>query len=521
MKRENVLLENISKLNTYIHMTKSNDLLRIYLEKITNKKSKSLKFVHDFDYISLDLLYTSLSIMNTKDKITTEEFNKIDKGELRYYLGKIKGMNTFKKQVPSLNTEEQVVNYLLKNLSEGNYIVNNNNTVKFPNGLVLDSDWLVEFANFLTVSLNLNIYLSNDSKSFVIRTVEIPEKKDSLRNFLKELVIYEYVVTHKEKKKMTFSNMKYLENTLCEINSYDFKELQKINSKLSKDNFTLSINKQKPNFSSNDKLQLEKLLNESDDLETIEEYIKDKLNCYNTKTKKAKKELRNSYELLRSLTYAYKNSYNLVECRKLFDIDEETEKLNAALTMANFYINYVYDESNLLKHFNYGILELDEIKPTIIDYETQEYKTILKNLSILNKKSVAENRKINKILTITRLSPKSAVPFMKEESKALAKHCKNLEEYVYEARALREELALAKDENHRLENRNKTKLKYIKESIIEGTYTFDKDTSLLVFDTYSKKDYHHTFHLEIPLKQFEDILLSEKNRNSRINFYQI
>ena len=76
MKRENTLLANISKLNTYIHMVKSNNLISIYLEKITNKKSKSLKFVNDFDYLSLDLLYTSLEIMSNKEKISLEEFNK-------------------------------------------------------------------------------------------------------------------------------------------------------------------------------------------------------------------------------------------------------------------------------------------------------------------------------------------------------------------------------------------------------------------------------------------------------------
>lgn len=521
MKRENVLLENISKLNTYIHMTKSNELLRIYLEKITNKKSKSLKFVPDFDYISLDLLYTSLSIMNTQNKITTEEFNKIDKGELKYYFGKIKGINTFKKQVPSLNSEEIVINFLLKNLAEGNYIVNNNCTVKFPNGLILDSDWLVEFANFLTTSLNMNTYLSSDCKSFTIKTVVVPEKKDNIRNFLKDLKIYEYVVTHRERKKITFSNLKYLINTLCNIEDYDFKELQKINSSLAKENFTLSVNKQKANFSSSDKLKLEKLLNEKDDIEVIKEFIKDKMNCYNTKKKQMKKDLLNSYEILRSLTYAYKSSYNLVECRKLFSVDEETDKLYSALIMANFYINFIYDESNLLKHFNYSILELDFIKPTIIDYETTEYKTIINNLSTLNKKIVLENRKINKILAITRLSPKSSVPLLKEESKSLAKHCKNLEQYVSESRALREELETAKDENHQKDNMNKTKIKYIKESIIEGNYSFDKDTSMLTFDNFSKKDYHHTFHLEISLKDFENDILSEKNRNSRINFYQI
>ena len=54
--RDNKLFENISKLNTFVHMLKSNELLKIYIEKISNNRSKNLKFVNDFDYISLDLL---------------------------------------------------------------------------------------------------------------------------------------------------------------------------------------------------------------------------------------------------------------------------------------------------------------------------------------------------------------------------------------------------------------------------------------------------------------------------------
>ena len=73
MIRGNTLLENISKLNTFVHTIKSNEFLSIYIEKIINNKSKSIKFINDFDYISLDLLYTSLQIMNSKENITKEQ----------------------------------------------------------------------------------------------------------------------------------------------------------------------------------------------------------------------------------------------------------------------------------------------------------------------------------------------------------------------------------------------------------------------------------------------------------------
>ena len=112
MIRGNTLLENISKLNTFVHTIKSNEFLSIYIEKIINNKSKSIKFINDFDYISLDLLYTSLQIMNSKEKITKESFYKIDKKELKYYMDKVKGINYFKKQVPAIKSEEILVEYL-------------------------------------------------------------------------------------------------------------------------------------------------------------------------------------------------------------------------------------------------------------------------------------------------------------------------------------------------------------------------------------------------------------------------
>jgi uncharacterized protein YehS (DUF1456 family) len=78
--------------------------------------------------------------MNYKDKVTKEVFNKIDQKELKYYLDKVKGITYFKKQVPSIKTEEILVNYLKESLANGRYICNNNNTVKFDNGLIVDSD---------------------------------------------------------------------------------------------------------------------------------------------------------------------------------------------------------------------------------------------------------------------------------------------------------------------------------------------------------------------------------------------
>lgn len=522
MTRGNTLLENISKLNTFIHMIKSNEFLSIYIEKIINNKSKSIKFINDFDYISLDLLYTSLQIMNYSDKITKETFYKIDKKELKYYMDKTKGINYFKKQVPSIKSEEILVDYLKDALANGKYICNNNNTVRFDNGLIVDSDWIVEFSNFLITSLNNNENLSNDSLTYHLNAISFPEEKsNNLKQYIKDIKLYEYNVTRKDEKKLSYQDIKYLIDTLSIIKDYDFKQLQEINSILAKEKFTLSINKKNVSFTKEEKQKIEKMLNEEHYENVLTEYIKDILKCNNSKSNLNKRKLIDNYELLRSLSHAYKCHYTLQECRKLFDLKEKKADIMNALTISNFYINYIYDEENLSKYFNYALLKLDDLKPTIIDYETTEYKNIISELSNLNKKVVVINRRINKCLDIARTIPKNNEKLKEENGKTLARNCHELEKLVKDIRTLREELNSAKDENRRESNINKTKLKYIKDSIINGKYSYDSDTSLITFDSYSPKDYHCTFHLEITIERFIEVILSDYNRNIRINFYQL
>ena len=522
MTRGNTLLENISKLNTFIHMVKSNEFLSIYIEKIINNKSKSIKFINDFDHISLDLLYTSLQIMNYKDKITKETFYKLDKKELKYYMDKTKGINYFKKQVPAIKSEEVLVDYLKDALANGKYICNNNNTVKFDNGLIVDSDWIVEFSNFLITSLNNNENLSSDGMTYHLNALSFPENpQNNLKQYIKEIKLYEYNVTRKDEKKLSYQDIKYLIDTLSVIEDYDFKQLQDINSILAKEKFALSINKKNVSFTKEEKQKIEKMLNEEHYENVLTEYIKDILKCHNSKSSLNKRKLIENYELLRSLSHAYKCHYTLQECRKLFDLRAKKDEIINALTIANFYIHYVYDEDNLNKYFNYALLKLDNLKPTIIDYETTEYKSIISELSNLNKKVVIINRRINKCLDVARTIPKNNTTLKEENAASLARNCRELERLVKEIRVLREELNDAKDENRRESNINKTKLKYIKDSIINGRYNYDKDTSLITFDSYSPKDYHCTFHLEITLDDFIDIVLSDYNRNIRINFYQL
>lgn len=522
MTRGNTLLENISKLNTFVHMVKSNEFLSIYIEKIINNKSKSIKFINDFDHISLDLLYTSLQIMNYKDKITKETFYKLDKKELKYYMDKTKGINHFKNQIPSIKSEEILVEYLKEALANGKYICNNNNTVKFDNGLIADSDWIVEFSNFLITSLNNNENLSPDGLTYHLNALSFPEThSNNLKQYIKEIKLYEYSVTRKDEKKLTYQDIKYLIDTLSVIEDYDFKQLQDINSILAKEKYSLSINKKNVTFSKDEKQKIEKMLNEHNYENVLSEYIKDILKCHNSKANINRRKLIENYELLRSLSHAYKCHYTLQECRKLFDLKEKKDEILTALTIANFYINFVYDEDNIHKYFNYALLKLDGLKPTIIDYETPEYKNIIRELSNLNKKVVVVNRRINKCLDAARNIPKNNEKLKEENAAVLARNCRELEKLVKDIRVLREELNDAKDENRRESNINKTKLKYIKDSIINGQYSYDKDTSVITFDSYSSKDYHCTFHLDITINDFVEQVLSDHNRNIRINFYQI
>ncbi len=525
--RDSKLFENISKLNTLVRMIKSNELLSLYIEKITNNRSKNLKFVNDFDYISLDLLYTSLQIMNSVDNINEQEYNKLDKKELKYYMDKIKGINYFKNQVPAIKDVDTLITYLMKSLSKGSYICNNNSTVKFDNGLLVDSDWVVEFAHFLVTSFNNNINLSNDGFVYSFNTVAFPEQQEEKKfirdnkHFTKGIKLYEYSVKRKDEKKLTFDNIKYLINTLSVIDNYDFKELKDINSKLSSDGFILSINKKIPVFTKENKKQIEKFLNEDSYTDVLEEYIKNILKCYNSETNIRKRELINTYELLLDLSRAYKSNYTLNECRKLFDLNQYKEQISNAFAIADFYINYIYDEDNIDKYFNYSILTLDDLKPAIIDYETEEYKGIIKKLSLLKKKSIQINRKINNNLRKSHGENGFDRNSYEANQKVLHKYGQELKKNSDETRVLREILDDAKDENHKTNNINKTKIRYIKESIIAGTYSYDPKTTLLTFVVYNKHDYHRAFFLEISLNDFKEIVLSEKNKNSRINYYQI
>ena len=109
MNRTIPILENITKLSTNVLMTNSNNYLSIYLEKILNKKSKTLKFIPEFNCELLELLYTSLQLMNYNDTLRLEEYSKLDRQELKKYLTQV---SYYKNQVSTLKTDLSLINHI-------------------------------------------------------------------------------------------------------------------------------------------------------------------------------------------------------------------------------------------------------------------------------------------------------------------------------------------------------------------------------------------------------------------------
>jgi len=483
-----------NKLTTFINMYKSNEFLEIYLNKIINKKCKSIKFIDDFNYKSLELLYISLEMFNNNIEFNKDIYNKLDKKELKYHFNKLEGINYFKKQVPKLSKEEYIISYIIHATTKGLYELDNDNVI-FANGLTLEINWLVEFIKYLIVSFRNINNLSNNKLTYTIYTLDINNSSTNINEFLKNINLYEYTITKSNHGEITYYDLIFLEELFMNISKYDFNLLKEINSKLSKNKFILSITKKKPNFTKIEKNNIKNLYNENSPI--LEDYLEDILNSNNSKIKLNKKELTNNYELLLDLASSYKYHYSLEHIRKLMNI-EDLKKLKNALIISNFYIVYIYDQENLNKDFNYEILKLDNLKPNTIDYETEEYKKILKKLSSLQKQNVSLNRKI-------------------VNNKISGNSYETLKEITNEISNLRNRINLIKDENRETYNMNKAKINYIALSLSSGNFNINNDT--FIFNTYDKKDLHRTFNLEINNKDFIEIVLSDYNCNLRINYY--
>lgn len=518
MNRTIPILENITKLSTNVLMTNSNNYLSIYLEKILNKKSKTLKFIPEFNCELLELLYTSLQLMNYNDTLRLEEYSKLDRQELKKYLTQV---SYYKNQVSTLKTDLSLINYIIIALSNGSYAYTSNGKVKFDNNLVVELNWLVEFSNFLVQSLIVNENLSNDRKTYSFKLVELPNNYDNIRQITKETLVYEFNVTRQDKRMLKIDNLNYLREELSVVDKYDFESLKELTSKLGKKKYTLAINKKQPRFTKEDKTMIEKYLNENHNgYEELIDYIKETLNSIDSKFTINKITAISAYEILKNVALDYKNNLSIEKCREKYDILNKKQLINNALSIANFYNYYIYDEAQLKKYFDYEKLDLRNIKPSVIDYETEEYKNILAELSTLNKKVVAENRNINRLLAKGKIKVTKKASQHNEKNSEIARSCRELERLASNIKKLREKLSNIKTTNDQISNINKTKIKYIKESIISGKYEFNEKNANIVFDSYSEKDGHKTFHLEITLDDFEQYILSEDNQKLRLEFYQ-
>ena len=514
---------SILKLYTLVNTNKSLDLLNIYLEKIANSQSTKLKYIIDFEATNLDILFTTLKFLNTTSKITYKEYEKLDEKEITFYLDKMHGLKYFQTQNKSIKTNLDLLNYFIDAITHGAYVCNLNSTIRLNDEVIVDAEWLISFLNFLISSLMLLEYVSPDRHKFTLKTLEFPSKPDitnNLRTFLKNTKIYEYNGIKKDNKELTYQEIVLLYNKLTKINNYNFKALKELNSEFTKDHYTLSVTKANLNLNAKAKKTIDNLYNEANEInDTIKEFIKDSLLIHNRQSKKVKTDLIDIYEILRSLAYAYKNHYSLKECRKLFDLNKIKPNLQLALNIARFYINYLYDEKNLKTHYYYEQLSLDGIKPSVIDYETDEYKTILVKLSNLNKKIILTNRKINKYLDLGRNITNDNETTTTENNKKVGVLCQELERLVSDANNLREELNTIKDENNHHSNINLTKVNYLKEALNTNNLILKDD--LVIINIYSQKDYHRMFRLEISPSTLTNILFSAENLNIRTKFYSL
>ena len=496
-------IDTIGKLYTLTNTRSSISLLDFYVSKITNNKCVNLKFINTFDAISMDLLFLSLKVMHISS-FNTNDYKKINKDELKYYMSIEHGIKYFTNQNHNIKNEEQLINFIITALKEGDYTCNINNTVKIRN-IIVNSDWLASFVNFIVDSLNMNKYLSDDSHRFTYKTIEFPES-NNIKDILKNTKIYEYNIVNKNRSRLTYNDTSIIYNTFKDIYHYDFNNLKDINSKIAKDNYVLSINKININLKGKERKIIDNMFNESGNItEEIKDYIKEVYQISSLEKYKNIYEQTEAFEILRSLSHAYKSNYTLKECRKLFDVDFLKKNSKFYLAMARFYINYIYDEKNLKDRLFYENLDLSEIRPKIINYDTPEYKNIITRLSNLNKKIVVENRRINKLITSKSTTKIDGISI-------------ELENLVEEVSRLRNELDIIKDQNHQKNNINRVKISYLKDAMFNGSYV--NNNGNMILDVYDSTNHHNVFHLVIYYELLDMILSNKNNLNERTELYE-
>ena len=493
----------ISKLYTLNNTRSSISLLSFYISKITNNKCEKLKFVNTYDPISMDLLFLSLKVMHISS-FTQNDFKKLNKDELKYYMSIEHGIKYFTKQNSKIKNEEQLITFLLDALKNGEYTCSINNIVHVR-GLLINSDWLASFINFIVDSLTMNKYLSDDGHRFVYKTIEFPES-NNLKDILKNTKIYEYNIINKNKSRLSYNDIAIIYNIFKDVYNYNFNDLKEINSKIAKDNYILSINKTSLNLKAKDRKIIDNMYNESGSITSeITDYLKEINDILSLDRFKNIYHQVESYDILRALSHAYKNNYTLKECRKLFDVKFLKKYSKYYLAIAEFYMNFVYDEETLKDNLFYEQIDLNEIRPRIINYDTPEYKNILNRLSVLNKKIVVENRRINQLLSSKNKTKLDGISL-------------ELENLIGEVSHLRNELDIIKDKNHQKNNINRVKINYIKEAIFSGLYEYKGNN--IILDVYDLSNHKKVFNLVMYYDLLEMILTNKNYINKRIELYE-
>lgn len=511
MNRGITLFNNISNLHTYLILKENNKLLGEYINNLQTKKK--IIYNPNFETNPIDILYISLQLMGNKDKITTADINKFDIKELTYYLEKINILPRIKKEFKQLSV---FVNYLVNSLTRGNYTLGINNDIKLSNGLSLKIDWLVEFCTFLNMSLDYNKYLTSNGLVYSIKMCEYPNIADlNLTDFIKKSKVYTYNIKRKDGKNISLNDLKYLNNLFYNMTEYDFEKLKIINSRLAKEKYILSIDKTTLTINPKIRSILKKYYEQYGLNKEIINIIEESNDIFNAQKNIDRQKKNEIYEIIRALAHAYKTEMSVVECRKLME-QKDYNLIYNAYTIANFYVHYIYDSNNLDTSFNYEKLNLEDVKPNTIDYESAQYKEVLNQLANINKKVIMENRKINHLLDINKNIPKKD-KITNKNSHFLASSCLKLENYSKQIENARLKLYFLKKNNLTKNNINYSKINYIRRAIYEDKISFTNEQISL--SCLNNNNFQQSFYLELSYDFFNDVILSSINQKERLDFY--
>lgn len=483
-------MNKINKLFTYTNTSKSLDLLDFYIEKITNPLSKKLKFIEDFDVLSLDLLYTSIKYVG----INEYNFSKLDSKELSYYINLSKGINFFTKQNKTIKTKKNLISYLIKNLSTGNYYYGIDNIVYIGN-IIVDIEWLVSISNFLINSLNLSDLITEDRHTFIYRFLD----KKSNKYYL-----YEYQVSKNNNKKISYHEQLYLYDLLKTINNYNFQGLKKLNSTLNKDGYSLSVNKQSLTNTKANKEYFKKLTKDK-----LEEYLNDFFQTSNRHSLVTRINMIETYELFRSLAHAYKEKYSPNKCRSLFCLNNDN--ITLCKLFSKYYLNYIYDLKSLQKNYHYNELNTEYLKVTVIDYRHHNYLGTLKKISQISDKIVKQNKSINKQM----IKNYTNINVLKTNARRFNNSCNKLYTLVKNKKELETKLMSYGDYN---KGDKDYLINYLTKSIFSYNYHFEEGVIHLYIDNYTYDD--TIFKLDTGITNLHNFVNDEENLLHRTRFYK-